>query len=82
MRNLDDDNEVAASKPKFIRLSDEPAEHVSALRIALRSDEDAKLSDGNGVTGTVIIVHNDQAWTAVMLGINARSSKFKLDDKR
>ena len=67
---------------QFIRLTDDPEEQAAALKVALYTDPHAKLSEGNGDTGAVIIVHNDTAWTAVMLRVNAKPAKFKVNDKR
>ena len=67
---------------RFIRLSNDCEEQEAALRIALYTDPHAKLSEGNGDTGTVIIVHNDAAWMAVRMRVNPEPDKFKLNDKR
>ena len=65
----------------FIRLSDDPVEHEAALKIAQYTDPDAELS-GGGSAGTVIIVHNDAAWTAVTMKVTTMPAKFPLKSKR
>ena len=74
--NVDD------GEKQFIRLTNDPVEQAAALRVARYSDPCAKLSEGNGDTGTVIIVHNDAASMAVKLTVNHKPKKFKVNDKR